>query len=88
MKESDSDVEYVYDETAQFIASVGANDASLFEDEDSDIYDGYDIQELTKEQLAFCDTYGYSSSRMLIGELNATSDDINLRYNGRNVDHD
>nr|GEW68517.1 reverse transcriptase domain-containing protein [Tanacetum cinerariifolium] len=56
VKESDSDVEYVYDETAQFMTNEDANDASLFENQDYDIYDGYDIQGLTKEQLAFCDT--------------------------------
>ena len=39
MEKSDSDVKDVYYETAQSTASGGANDASLFEDEDNDIYD-------------------------------------------------
>ncbi|GKC88966.1 hypothetical protein Tco_1149615 [Tanacetum coccineum] len=33
----------------------GANDASLYDDDDHDIYDSYDIPGLTKEQLTFCD---------------------------------
>ncbi|GJR88881.1 hypothetical protein Tco_0212892 [Tanacetum coccineum] len=37
-----SEVEVVYDETTQFMASGGANDASLYKDEDYDIYDTYD----------------------------------------------
>ena len=52
MEESDSDVEDVYNEINQFMASVGANTASLYEDKD---YDIYDLDCLTKEQLAFCD---------------------------------
>ncbi|GKA86243.1 hypothetical protein Tco_0807954 [Tanacetum coccineum] len=37
--DSDSDVEVTYDETTQFMASEGANDASLYDGEDYDIYD-------------------------------------------------
>ncbi|GJV96085.1 hypothetical protein Tco_1547662 [Tanacetum coccineum] len=55
---NDSDVKVAYDETAKFMASGGANDASLYEDEDNDIYDNYDIEGLTKQELAFCDTMG------------------------------
>ncbi|GKB06880.1 ribonuclease H-like domain-containing protein [Tanacetum coccineum] len=43
--DSNSNVEVAYDETAQLMASGGANDASLYEDEDYDIYDNYDIKE-------------------------------------------
>ncbi|GJZ57731.1 hypothetical protein Tco_0613225 [Tanacetum coccineum] len=53
--DSDSDVEVAYDETAQFMASGGANDASLYEDEDYENYDTYDIEGLTKQELAFDD---------------------------------
>ncbi|GKB33152.1 hypothetical protein Tco_0872553 [Tanacetum coccineum] len=52
---SDSDVKVAYDETAQFMAIGGANDASLYEDEDYDIYDTYDIEGLSKQELTFCD---------------------------------
>ncbi|GJS75844.1 hypothetical protein Tco_0725725 [Tanacetum coccineum] len=41
--DSESDVEVAYDDTAQFMASGGANDASLYEDEDYDIYDTYEL---------------------------------------------
>nr|GEV35930.1 retrotransposon protein, putative, unclassified [Tanacetum cinerariifolium] len=41
---SASDVKVAYGETAQFMASGGANDASLYEDEDYDTYDTYDIE--------------------------------------------
>ncbi|GJR88877.1 hypothetical protein Tco_0212888 [Tanacetum coccineum] len=53
--DSESEVEVVYDETTQFMASGGANDASLYKDEDYDIYDTYDPEGLTKQQSAFCD---------------------------------
>ncbi|GJU50854.1 hypothetical protein Tco_1220409 [Tanacetum coccineum] len=36
-------------------SSEGANDASLYEDKDYDIYDTYDIEGLTKQDLEFCD---------------------------------
>ncbi|GKB22679.1 hypothetical protein Tco_0862080, partial [Tanacetum coccineum] len=50
------DVEVAYDEIAQFIAgSGGANDDSLYEDEDYDIYHTYDIGSLRKQELAFFD---------------------------------
>ncbi|GJT22685.1 hypothetical protein Tco_0892622 [Tanacetum coccineum] len=52
--ESEKDAELAYDETAQFIASEGVNDASLYEDEDSDIYDTYDIEGLMKQELRYC----------------------------------
>ncbi|GJY90696.1 hypothetical protein Tco_0505892 [Tanacetum coccineum] len=42
--DSDSDVEVAYDETAQFMASGGANDGSLYDDENYDIYGTYDIE--------------------------------------------
>ena len=40
-------------------ASCGANDESLLEDEDFDIYDGYenDAFLLTEQQLAFCNVF-------------------------------
>nr|GEV59827.1 hypothetical protein [Tanacetum cinerariifolium] len=47
----DSDVEVAYDETAQFMASGGVNDTSLYKDADYDIYDTYDIEGLTKQEL-------------------------------------
>ncbi|GJY40201.1 zf-CCHC domain-containing protein [Tanacetum coccineum] len=48
-----------YDETAQFMAGGCANDASLLEDEDYDMYDSYEneVFGLTKEQLALCETF-------------------------------
>ncbi|GKG30255.1 hypothetical protein Tco_0420153, partial [Tanacetum coccineum] len=49
--DSNSDVEVAYDETAQFMASGRANDAILYEDEDNDIYDTYDIKGLSKQEL-------------------------------------
>ncbi|GKD23314.1 hypothetical protein Tco_1225017 [Tanacetum coccineum] len=50
---------------AQFMASLsnrsggGANDASLLEDEDYDIYDGLenDDYDISEEQLTFCDAF-------------------------------
>ncbi|GKC31593.1 reverse transcriptase domain-containing protein, partial [Tanacetum coccineum] len=51
--DSESDVEVAYDETVQLMASGGANDAILYEDEDYDIYDTYDIEGLTKQELTF-----------------------------------
>nr|GEV84765.1 DNA helicase [Tanacetum cinerariifolium] len=53
--DSASDVEVTYDETTKFIASGGANDASLYKDEDYDIYDTYNVEGLTKQELTFCD---------------------------------
>nr|GEV19340.1 hypothetical protein [Tanacetum cinerariifolium] len=50
--DSDNEFEVAYDKTAQFMASVGANDANLYEEED---YDIYDIEGLSKQELAFCD---------------------------------
>ncbi|GKF33807.1 hypothetical protein Tco_0107007, partial [Tanacetum coccineum] len=47
--DSENDVEVVYDECAR----GGANDASLYEDKDYDIYDTYDIEGLTKQELAW-----------------------------------
>ncbi|GJX69527.1 hypothetical protein Tco_0305254 [Tanacetum coccineum] len=44
----DSDVEVAYDESAQFIASRGANSASLYEGKDYDIYDTYNIEVLRR----------------------------------------
>ncbi|GJY92081.1 hypothetical protein Tco_0507863, partial [Tanacetum coccineum] len=54
VEESDSDVDDVYDKTAQFMTCGGAN-ARLLEDEDYDIYDGYEneVFYLTKKQLVF-----------------------------------
>ncbi|GKC24807.1 hypothetical protein Tco_1026957 [Tanacetum coccineum] len=54
-KDYDSDVKVAYDETAQFMASRCANDASLYEDEDYDIYDTYDIEGLTKQESTLCE---------------------------------
>ncbi|GJW13154.1 hypothetical protein Tco_0017287 [Tanacetum coccineum] len=53
--DSESDVEVAYDETTQFMASGGANVANLYEDEDYDIYNTYDIEGLSKKDLVFCD---------------------------------
>ena len=63
--DSNSDVEDVYDDTAHFMASSskrasgsgGANEASLREDEDYDMYDGFEVYayELTEEHKAFCE---------------------------------
>nr|GEW29595.1 hypothetical protein [Tanacetum cinerariifolium] len=47
--DSDSDIEVAYNETPQFMAGGGANDASLYEEEDYDIYDTYDIEEVLKK---------------------------------------
>ncbi|GJR97626.1 reverse transcriptase domain-containing protein [Tanacetum coccineum] len=46
--DSESKVEVADDEIAQFMASGGENDARLYEDEDYDIYDTYDLKGLTK----------------------------------------
>ncbi|GJW80385.1 hypothetical protein Tco_0144360 [Tanacetum coccineum] len=51
--ESESDIEDIYDETAQYMASGDANDPSLLEDEDYDTYDTYDLDVLTESQMAF-----------------------------------
>nr|GEX64262.1 hypothetical protein [Tanacetum cinerariifolium] len=53
---SKSDVKVTYDEIAQFMASGCANDASLYENEDYDIYENYYIEDLTKQELTFYDT--------------------------------
>ncbi|GJV05278.1 hypothetical protein Tco_1338847 [Tanacetum coccineum] len=50
-----SDVEDIYDETAHFMASGCANDASLYEEDDYDIYDNYDIKGLSKSNWCFVD---------------------------------
>ena len=64
VEDSDShEVKDLYDETANFMASVGANDVSLLEDEDFDIYDTYDLDGLTNEQLAFCEAYDINTRR-------------------------
>ncbi|GKA35717.1 hypothetical protein Tco_0722208 [Tanacetum coccineum] len=64
MEDSDSDeVEDVYDETANFMASGDANDASLLEDEDYHIYDTYDLDGLTKEQQAIYEAYDINLRR-------------------------
>ncbi|GJX80885.1 RNA-directed DNA polymerase, eukaryota [Tanacetum coccineum] len=57
VEESDSVVDDVYDEMAQFMSCGCANDASLLKDGDYDIYDGYEnkVFDLTKEKLALCD---------------------------------
>nr|GFB24871.1 hypothetical protein [Tanacetum cinerariifolium] len=47
---SKSDVEVAYDETTQFLATGGANNASLCEDED---YDTYYIEGLSKKDWHF-----------------------------------
>nr|GFC15163.1 hypothetical protein [Tanacetum cinerariifolium] len=53
VEESESDVEDIYDETAHFMASECANDASLHEDDDYDIYDNNDIQGLSNSNSCF-----------------------------------
>ncbi|GJU66013.1 hypothetical protein Tco_1252272 [Tanacetum coccineum] len=59
VEESDSVVDNVYDEMAQFMSCGCANDASLLKDGDYDIYDGYEnkVFDLTKEKLALCDVF-------------------------------
>ncbi|GJY90026.1 hypothetical protein Tco_0505222 [Tanacetum coccineum] len=42
--DDNSDVEVAYDETTQFMACGGANDASLYDDEEYDMYDSYGIE--------------------------------------------
>nr|GEV03874.1 ethylene-responsive transcription factor CRF4-like [Tanacetum cinerariifolium] len=64
--------EVAYDETAQFMASGDANDASLYEDEEYDMYDTYDIKGLTKQELALNDmidinSRGHSRRQFMIG---------------------
>ncbi|GKE41647.1 hypothetical protein Tco_1468931 [Tanacetum coccineum] len=51
--DSETDVKVAYDEIAQFMASEGANDASLYENEDYDIYDNYDIEGSVPGQMEF-----------------------------------
>ena len=59
--DNDSDFEDVYDETTNFMASLSkraggvANNAWSLDDEDYDRYDGYQNEDPTEEQLAFCD---------------------------------
>ncbi|GKE98522.1 hypothetical protein Tco_0021873 [Tanacetum coccineum] len=55
-KNSD-EVEDVYDTTANFMASGDANDASLLEDGDYDIYDTYDLDGLNNVQRALCEAF-------------------------------
>ncbi|GKD29141.1 hypothetical protein Tco_1239919 [Tanacetum coccineum] len=57
--DSNSGVEVADDETAQFMASGCANDERLYEDKDDDIYNTYDIEGLTKQELTLCDNDGY-----------------------------
>nr|GEW92900.1 hypothetical protein [Tanacetum cinerariifolium] len=52
---SNSDVEVVYSQTAHFMTGRCANDASLYEEKDYDIYDTYDIHGLTIQELSLCD---------------------------------
>ncbi|GJU44393.1 hypothetical protein Tco_1201659 [Tanacetum coccineum] len=74
--DTDSDVEDVYDETTQFMASSskrvsgsgGANDSSLCEDGDYEMHDGYEdyAYDLTEEQKALskaCDINLHSQFR-------------------------
>ncbi|GJU95988.1 retrovirus-related pol polyprotein from transposon TNT 1-94 [Tanacetum coccineum] len=58
-KYSDSDVEVAYNETAQFMANGGTNDASLYEDEVYDIFDTYDIEDYPKEEENLRSHQGY-----------------------------
>ncbi|GJZ68508.1 RNA-directed DNA polymerase, eukaryota, reverse transcriptase zinc-binding domain protein [Tanacetum coccineum] len=51
------EVEDVYDTTANFMASGDANDASLLEDGDYDIYDTYDLDGLNNVQRALCEAF-------------------------------
>ncbi|GKE95677.1 hypothetical protein Tco_1580532, partial [Tanacetum coccineum] len=53
--DDNSDVEVAYDETTQFMACGGANDASLYDDEEYDMYDSYGIEGLMKQELTLCD---------------------------------
>nr|GFD19018.1 hypothetical protein [Tanacetum cinerariifolium] len=62
---SNNDVEDIHDNATRYMASssnracVGANDASLLEYADYDIYDGYenDTSGLTEEQLTLSDSF-------------------------------
>ncbi|GJS64804.1 hypothetical protein Tco_0679368 [Tanacetum coccineum] len=71
--DSDNEFEVAYDKTAQFMASGGANDANLYEEEDYDIYDTYDIEGLSKQELAF-------SNRMDINLRGRSKDSLCLVY--------
>ncbi|GJV53085.1 hypothetical protein Tco_1448826, partial [Tanacetum coccineum] len=55
--ESASDIEDIYDESAQYMGSGGANDPSLLEDEDYDTYDTYDLDGLMESQMAFAKAF-------------------------------
>ncbi|GJX81573.1 hypothetical protein Tco_0331054 [Tanacetum coccineum] len=65
VEKSYSEVEDIDGDTARFMASLsnraggGANDASLLEDEDYGIYDGYkdDAYDLSEEQLVLCNAF-------------------------------
>ncbi|GJR94830.1 hypothetical protein Tco_0267004 [Tanacetum coccineum] len=74
LKESNSEVEDVHDDTTRFLASLsnqvggGENDASLLKDEDYKFFDGYEndaYDRQTKNQLAFCDAYDIRLGVML-----------------------
>lgn len=57
-EDSDSEVEEVFDETAGFMASNsggGTGRKSLYDNYDDNPYDDDECEDLTKEQLAFCD---------------------------------
>nr|GEY18889.1 hypothetical protein [Tanacetum cinerariifolium] len=49
--DSSSGLDVVYDETAQYMPNRGVNYANLYEDEDDDIYDTYNLEDLTKQHL-------------------------------------
>ncbi|GKA11243.1 leucine-rich repeat protein [Tanacetum coccineum] len=55
--ESESDVDDIYDETTQYMASGCANDASFLEDKDYNTYDTYDLDGLTEKQMAFAKAF-------------------------------
>ncbi|GKF14951.1 hypothetical protein Tco_0056413, partial [Tanacetum coccineum] len=62
MDESASDIKDIFDEYAQYMGSRGANDPSLLEDED---YDTYDLDGLTKSQMAFAKAFDIN----LLGQI-------------------
>nr|GEV55537.1 RNA-directed DNA polymerase, eukaryota [Tanacetum cinerariifolium] len=66
--DSDSDIEVAYDEMTQFIASGGANDASLYEDEDYDNYDTYDIGDFKLSSSLSISHMFYADDAVFVGQ--------------------
>ncbi|GJY67593.1 RNA-directed DNA polymerase, eukaryota [Tanacetum coccineum] len=58
--ESESLIDDIYDETAQYMANGGANDASFLEDEDYDTYDSYDLEGLIEDQTDLAKAFDHT----------------------------